>query len=76
MFGEYTYNRAPLKFNHLGGLGAGLNGTYSASHLVGGLAEACGGSGQSVIRCPADRRPMAGSARLLKRLIAVVLPEP
>ena len=38
VFGEYKYNRVNLDFDNLGGTGAGLSGTYSVSHLVGGLS--------------------------------------
>ena len=38
LFGEYKYNRATLDFDNLGGTGAGLSGTYSVSHVVGGLS--------------------------------------
>jgi opacity protein-like surface antigen len=38
VFGEYKYNRVNLDFDNLGGSGAGLSGTYSASHVVGGLS--------------------------------------
>lgn len=38
VFGEYKYNRVNLDFDNLGGTGAGLSGTYSVSHVVGGLS--------------------------------------
>lgn len=38
VFGEYKYNRVNLDFDNLGGTGAGVSGTYSVSHVVGGLS--------------------------------------
>lgn len=38
LFGEYKYNRANFDFDNIGGTGAGLSGTYSVSHVVGGLS--------------------------------------
>jgi opacity protein-like surface antigen len=38
VFGEYKYNRANFDFDNIGGTGAGLSGTYSVSHVVGGLS--------------------------------------
>ena len=37
LFGEYKYNRATLDLDNLGG-GVGVSGTYSVSHVVGGLS--------------------------------------
>lgn len=38
LFGEYKYNRASFSFDNIDGTGAGLDGTYSVSHVVGGLS--------------------------------------
>jgi opacity protein-like surface antigen len=38
LFGEYKYNRATFDFDNVAGSGVGINGTYSVSHVVGGLS--------------------------------------
>jgi hypothetical protein len=38
LFGEYKHNLAFMEFQNIEGLGAGFEGVYNASHIVGGLS--------------------------------------
>jgi hypothetical protein len=38
VFAEYKFNYAQFEFSQMQGTGAGFNGEYKASHVVGGLA--------------------------------------